>query len=86
VIRAEVRVQASPDNAVLDRIHTVATFCDWSFTNGLIGLIAGVAGYCLLENASPSQRVKWVAVVATLAVIGGLASTIRDILMGSTFF
>jgi energy-coupling factor transport system substrate-specific component len=59
---------------------------DWIFAEGLIGLVAGIAGFYLLEHASPSQRVIRVGVSATLAGIVGLAFTATDILMGATAY
>ncbi len=67
------------------QIHGLG-FWAWSFTNGLIGLIAGIAGYLLLQHAGPSQRVVRASIIVGLAVIVGVASTITDLLMGSTFF
>jgi hypothetical protein len=60
-------------------------FRDWSFTNGLIGLTAGIAGYFLLEDAGPSQRVVRASIIVSLAVIVGVASTVTDLLTGSAF-
>jgi energy-coupling factor transport system substrate-specific component len=71
--------------AAVVQIHGLS-FWDWSVTNGLIGLIAGIAGYFLLEHAGPSQRVVRASIIVSLAVIVGVAATVTDLLMGSTFF
>ena len=71
--------------AAVEQIHGLG-FWDWSFTNGLIGLIAGIAGYFLVQHASPPQRVVRVSIIASLAVLVGMASIVTDLLMGSTFF
>jgi energy-coupling factor transport system substrate-specific component len=70
----------------LEQLHGVGFVLvwDWIFAQGLIGLLAGIVGFYLLDHASPSQRVVRAGVSATLAVIVGLAFTAADILMGTT--
>ncbi|WP_445160506.1 hypothetical protein ACTXG5_20345 [Mycobacterium sp. Dal123C01] len=71
--------------AAVVQIHGLG-FWDWSVTNGLIGLIAGIAGYFLLDHAGPSQKVVRASIIVSLAVIVGVAATVTDLLMGSSFF
>jgi energy-coupling factor transport system substrate-specific component len=74
-------------NAIVDQIQGFGflTYWNWSLANGLVGLIAGVLAHYTREPAKDSRRVVWVAVISIVAIIIGLAFTVTDTFLGSTF-
>jgi energy-coupling factor transport system substrate-specific component len=74
-------------NAIVDQIQGFGflTYWNWSLANGLIGLIAGLLAHYTPEPAKDSRRVFWVAVISIVAVVIGLAFTVTDTFLGSTF-
>lgn len=74
--------------AVLDQLDGVALLASWNWcvANGVIGLIAGLLSFYLLDHdGPPSGRVARVAFIATVSEIVGLMFTVTDVLAGSTF-
>jgi energy-coupling factor transport system substrate-specific component len=71
--------------AVSDQIGGAGllTFWNWSVAEGLVGLIAGAAGYYLLQQTRLSDRIIRTAGIAVIAIMAGLTFTITDTLMGT---
>jgi energy-coupling factor transport system substrate-specific component len=74
-------------NAIVDQIQGFGflTYWNWSVSNGVTGLVAGVVGYYLASPRTTSRRALRVAATSLVAVVIGLAFTATDILLGSTF-
>lgn len=77
-------VTGAVGSAVLHHLHDdgLLSLWNWSFANGLVGLLAGLVGYYVLQQAGPSERVIRVAVTAVVAIVVGFAFTVTDTLMG----
>lgn len=73
-------------NAVVDQISGFGflTFWNWSLAIGLVGFVAGLMAHLVRRWTSQSRRSIWVALIAVVAVVGGLALTVTDTLLGST--